>query len=119
MPNIVELEKQGWQALSKNQQTAQDFYISVLTDDAMMVFPGGMLLQGKKEILASIGAQPWNSYQLDDLQVSSLFDNTGIVVYRVTARREGSSIYRALISSLYVLNDQSEWKLALHQQTPV
>jgi hypothetical protein len=83
-----------------------------------MVFPGGMLLKGKEEILKSIGAQPWKTFRFEDTQTISLAGNAGAAVYKVTARRKGSATYIALISSLYVLRDE-RWKLALHQQTPV
>lgn len=118
MQNLIELETQGWEALSKSREAAQEFYRSLLTDDAIMVFPGGILLRGKDEILESIGSQPWKSFQFEEIQTISLAENAGAVIYKVTARREGSATYIALISSLYVLRD-GDWKLALHQQTTI
>jgi ketosteroid isomerase-like protein len=118
MQILIELETQGWQALSTGEDAARKFYRSLLTDEAVMVFPGGMLLRGKEEILKSIGTQPWKTFRFEGTQTISLAENAGAVVYKVTARRKGSATYIALISSLYVLRD-GEWKLALHQQTPV
>jgi hypothetical protein len=82
-----------------------------------MLFPSGMLIDGKEKILESLAAQPWKSFQIEEPQVVSLSENAGVLVYRVTARREGSDPYVARISSTYVLNDGT-WKLVLHQQTP-
>ncbi len=118
MRNLVELERQGWQALSSGRDAAQAFYRSLLTDDAVMVFPGGMLLRGKEQILESMDARPWTSFQLRETQVISPSENASVVIYRVAAQREGGDPYVALISSLYVVR-QGQWKLALHQQTPV
>jgi hypothetical protein len=117
MQNLIELETQGWQALSTGQDAAQEFYRSLLTDEAVMLFPGEILLRGKEEILKSIGFRPWETFQFEGIQTIPFAENAGAVVYKVTARRKGSATYIALVSSLYVLRDE-KWRLALHQQTP-
>ena len=117
MQDLIELEEQGWLALSSEGEACKKFYSSVLCDDAIMLFPGGMLIDGKEKILESCAAQPWKSFQIEEPQVISLSENAGVLVYRVTAQREGSAPYVALISSTYVLSDGT-WKLVLHQQTP-
>lgn len=58
MEDLIELEKQGWQALSSEGEVSKKFYSSVLHDDAIMLFPGGMLIDGKEKILGSLAAQP-------------------------------------------------------------
>ena len=118
MQDLIELEEQGWQALSSAGEVSKKFYSAVLHDDAIMLFPGGMLINGKAKILASLAAQPWESFQIEEPQVISLSENAGVLVYRVTAQREGTNTYVALISSTYILSD-GMWKLVLHQQTPV
>ncbi len=118
MQDLIELEEQGWQALSSEGEASKKFYSSVLRDDAIMLFPGGMLVDGKEKILGSLDTQPWKSFQIEELQVISLSENAAVLVYKVTAQREGSDPYVALITSTYVLSD-GRWKLVLHQQTPV
>lgn len=118
MQDLVDLEKQGWQALSSEGAASQEFYSSVLRDDAVMLLPGGMFIDGKENILKSLAAQPWTSFQIEDPRVISLSESVGVLVYRVTAQRDGSTPYVALINSTYELSD-GMWKLALHQQTPV
>ncbi|MFN2201604.1 MAG: nuclear transport factor 2 family protein [Caldilineaceae bacterium] len=118
MHELIELEVQGWQALTEEGDAARDFYESVLREDAVMLFPGGIRLQGKDEILASFAAQPWQSFQFQEMQVISLLAEAGVVVYWVAAQRADTEPYEALISSTYV-RDGDTWKLALHQQTPV
>jgi hypothetical protein len=118
MQDLIELEEQGWQALSSAGEASKKFYSAVLRDDAIMLFPSGMLIHGKEKILESLAAQPCKSFQIQELQAISLSNNAGVLVYRVTAQREGSEPYVALISSTYVLSDGT-WKLVLHQQTPV
>jgi len=116
--DFVELERQGWQALSSERSAAVDFYMTLLTDDAMMVFPGGMVLKGKEAVLDSLALQPWKSFEIADEQVVSLSDGVTTLVYKVTAQRAESDPYTALISSTYVQRNGT-WKLAFHQQTPV
>ena len=117
MNELITLEQKSWEALSSSEEgAAQQFYNSLLAEDAVMVFPGGMLIQGKENILGSFGAQPWQSFRLEEPQALMLSENAGVVIYRVTAQREGSDPYDALISSVYAKRD-GRWKLSLHQQT--
>lgn len=118
MQNLIELEEQSWQALSSAKDEAKRFYSSLLTEDAVMLFPGGMRIEEKEKILESLGAQPWASFRLEEPRVLPLSESSGVVVYRIVAQREGSSPYEALISSTYSLRE-GNWKLVLHQQTPV
>lgn len=116
MQDLIELEEQGWLALSSEGEASKKFYSSVLHNDVIVLFPGGMLINGKEKILESLAAQPWKSFQIEEPQVISLSENAGVLIYRVTAQREGSDPYVALITSTYLLSDGT-WKLILHQQT--
>jgi Domain of unknown function (DUF4440) len=118
MQNLIELEEQGWQALSSEGETSKKFYGSILHNDAVMLFPGGMFIRGKEKILASLAAQPWKSFQIEEPLVISLSESAGILTYRVTAQRESGNPYMALISSTYARSNGA-WKLILHQQTPI
>jgi Domain of unknown function (DUF4440) len=72
MQELIALEEQGWRALSTGGEAAQAFYDAVLTDDAVMVFPRGLLLEGKAQILGAIDAQPWTAFRLDGPRVIRL-----------------------------------------------
>ncbi|MBW4652657.1 MAG: nuclear transport factor 2 family protein [Kaiparowitsia implicata GSE-PSE-MK54-09C] len=118
MQDLIDLEEQGWQALSTDVEASKKFYSSVLRHDAVMLFPGGMIIEGKEKILQSLSAQPWKSFQIEEPRVISLSERAEVLVYRVIAQRQGSEPYVALINSTYELSD-GMWKLVLHQQTPV
>lgn len=118
MQDLIDLEKQGWQALSTDVEASKKFYSSALRDDAVMLFPGGMIIEGKEKILQSLAAQPWKSFQIEEPRVISLSESAEVLVYRVIAQREGGEPYVALINSTYELSG-GMWKLVLHQQTPV
>jgi hypothetical protein len=83
-----------------------------------MVFAGGILLRGKETILAALADQPWQSFHLESPEVIALSSESGIVVYRMSAQREGQDPYAALVSSLYI-RCKGDFKLLLHQQTPI
>lgn len=83
-----------------------------------MPFPDGMFIAGKENILKSLAAQPWTSFQVEEPRIISLLASVGVLVYTVIAQREGVTPYVALGNSTYVLS-KGLWKLAFHQQTPV
>lgn len=116
MHEIIELEEQGWRALSTTGDAGRTFYASVLREDAVMLFPGGMRIEGCERILESLGAQPWETFRIDSPKVVTLSATSATLIYKVTARRKGTEEYVALISSTYV-RDRS-WQLVVHQQTP-
>lgn len=118
MEDLLQLEIQGWRALSSPGNAAREFYRSRLADDAVMLFPGGLRIEGKDNILASFAAQPWQAFHLEGQTVITPSDNTGVVIYKVTAKREGDAPYSALVSSTYTFRNGA-WLLLVHQHTPV
>lgn len=115
--DLVELERQGWRALSTSGRAATEFYDGVVDDRVLFLLPGGMRLEDRQAVVESMGGAPWASAELEDLQVHPLGADCAAVHYGVVAQRPGSAPYSALMSSVYVRRDGG-WKLALHQQTP-
>ena len=113
---LIELEQQGWEALSKTGDAGKRFYASILRKDAVILFPGGLRIEGRERILQSLGSQPWDTFQMEGVEVISLGTNAATLVYKVTAQRKRSRPYVALVSSTY--SGVQEWKLVVHQQTP-
>lgn len=116
MQELIDLEQRGWRSLATPGDAGKEFYSSILSDDAVMLFPGGMQLLGRDRILESLAAQPWDSYRLENFVVVQLNNTAATVTYNSVAQRKGSEPYAALISSTYVLEDS--WKLVVHQQSP-
>lgn len=116
MEALVELEERGWRALAADGAAARAFYASVLREDAVMLFPGGLRIEGRDRILESLGTRPWESFRIEDAKVIRLTSGAATVVYKAIAKRQDSPPYVALISSTYVFDQ--DWKLAVHQQTP-
>lgn len=112
---LLALETAGWNALKEG--TGRRFYAGVLTDDAVMLLPQVGLLTHDKA-LDGMDGQPWSWFQIRNPQAVALGDDAAVLTYRVQARRDFQPEYQALIASTYVRRD-GEWRLALHQQTPM
>lgn len=118
MTELIEREQQVWQVLSTSRDAAVEHLADTLASEAVMVFPGGMRLSGRDAILDAIDAQPWSAFELSGVQQIPLSDDARALIYQVHAHRGGEDPYRALISSVWI-HEAGDWKLALHQQTPV
>jgi len=116
MRELIELEERGWRALSTEGDAGKSFYASVLREDAIMLFPGGVRITGRERILQSLNAQPWDSFHIENPIVIPLATNAATLAYTAKAQRKGGEPYVALISSTYV-HDRT-WQLVVHQQTP-
>jgi hypothetical protein len=114
---LVELERSAWTALATSGEVAAQFYERVLSDDVLMLLPGGMVIDDRAEVIESMRGAPWDGFELADERVLQLDDDCAIVAYRATARRKDVE-YTGLFNSTYVRRS-GEWHLALHQQTPL
>lgn len=110
---LIQVEQRGWEALCTGQASA--YYHEHLADNALMAFPFGVM--DRREALdAMAAADPWSSFHLEAPQVVTLGPDSGVVVYSVTAQREGQEPFSAIVSSTFVRRE-GEWKLAFHQQS--
>ncbi len=110
---LIEVERRGWEALCSDD--AVGYYRRHLVEDALMAFPFGLM--DREEALSAMGtAQPWSRYDMKEPRVIPLDPDCGVVVYAVTAQREGQEPFSAVVSSTFVRRD-GEWRLAFHQQS--
>ena len=113
---LLDLETDAWDALTTPGEAAR-YYADILADDVLMLFPGGMVIDDRDTVVASMDAPPWSSFDITDARVLPLGMDAAVLAYRVHARRDDRD-YDALLNSTYV-RDGDTWRLALHQQTPV
>jgi hypothetical protein len=113
---LIDLERQGWDALSTSPQAAAGFYERVLAEEILMLLPDGMVIEDRAIAIESMSQTPWTAFEMSEERTMSLTRDCVAVVYRATAVRHGVR-YTALISSTYVRHLDS-WRMALHQQTP-
>lgn len=113
---LLEIEHQGWRALSTDGDTAAAHYDRILADDVLVLLPGGLVIDDRRGVVDSMRGEPWDSYELSDERVLPLDPDAAVVAYQATARR-ADAIYTGLFNSTYV-RERGSWRLALHQQTP-
>jgi hypothetical protein len=112
---LLQLETEGWQAISEHR--GGQFYSTRLIPDALMVLPGGMVLDRNAVIAAIDGPIIWSWFRIENEQVVPLNDDAAALNYKVTAQRPWEDEYKARMTSTYVRRS-GDWMLALHQQTP-
>jgi len=110
---LIRVERRGWEALCSDE--APSYYQQHLTDDALMAFPFGVM-EREEALSAMAAAQPWSRFEIEHPRVVALGPDCGVVVYSVTAQREGNEPFSAIVSSTFVRHGD-DWKLAFHQQS--
>src|SRR4051794_24566936 len=96
--DLLELERDGWRALSSDGETAARHYETVLAEDVLMLLPGGLIIDDRQQVIDSMRGAPWDSFDLADEHVLDLGDGTAVVAYRATAKRSDVE-YEALFNS--------------------
>lgn len=112
---LLELEHEGWRALSSDGDAAAAHFRLVLADDVLMLLPGGLVIDDRQAAVDSMGGAPWDGCELTDERVLALGSDAAVVAYQATATREDTT-YTAFFNSTYV-REQGDWRLAVHQQT--
>jgi hypothetical protein len=113
---LLQQERAAWEALS-TEGAAGPYYEKNLAHDVLILLPGGLVIADRDQVVDSMRGAPWDRYEITDERVLALTPDSAVVAYRVEADR-GDMHYQALLNSTYVRED-GEWRLALHQQTPV
>jgi uncharacterized protein (TIGR02246 family) len=117
MTDLLQLEQQGWEALAAGR--GAEFYERVMAEDAVTVVPG-MVLDRRQPLASRQGVTPWSEYRLRGQRVIMLGRDAALITYEVTASRPGDERpYHAQLTSVYVATADGDWRLALHQQTPL
>jgi hypothetical protein len=114
---LLALEHEAWEALTSDG-SSQEFYETVLADRILVLMPGGLVIDDRERMLESMKGATWDSFELVDERVLPLTDDCAVVAYRATARRGTDDPYTALFNSTYV-RERGQWRLAVHQQTPI
>jgi hypothetical protein len=112
---LLALEHAGWKSLCDG--TGDTFYGGVMTDDAVMVLANGMVMD-RAAVTAALGqSPPWARYEIDDVRLIQISQDTAALVYTGTGWRHGSEEpFVGAMSSVYHRTGDG-WKLALYQQS--
>jgi hypothetical protein len=113
---LLALEREGWDTLCVG--TGAAFYGAIMTEDAVMVIAGGAALD-RQTVLDSLKTAPtWDTFTIEHPTLVRVAPDAAAIVYRARAQRDGDPEFVATMSSVY-RHDDSGWRLALYQQTPV
>lgn len=115
--DLLNREHEAWRALSTDGETAARHYETTLADDVLMLLPGGLVIDERQDVIDSMRGAPWDRFDISEERVLELGEDAAVVAYRATAHRSGEP-YEALFNSTYVRRN-GDWRLVLHQQTPV
>lgn len=109
------LERAGWQSLCDS--TGGQFYGDLMTEDALMVLVGGMILT-REEVVDSLSDAPaWSRFEIVEPRFITVSADVVTLVYTGKSWRDEDTVpFMAAMSSTYVLSDDG-WKLTLYQQT--
>ena len=94
--DLIELERAGWDALSESGEAATKHYDEVLSDDVLVIMPGGMVIDDRQQVVDSMSGAAWSRYELRDERVLELDPDTAIVAYRGTATPGGPGLRGAV-----------------------
>lgn len=94
-----------------------DEYRRHLDDAAVVIVPGQAL--DKDATVQALDASPgWDEVTIDEARLLEMGEGCAALTYRFGGRRGVDSSYVALMTSVYARRGD-EWKLVLHQQTPL
>ena len=92
-------------------------YRERLADDAVVIVPGHALSKG--ETVDAMRQSPgWDAFRITDPRVVRSTPDVVAITYRFDGSRGSDYEYAALMSSVYSRGG-GDWKLVLHQQTPI
>lgn len=112
---LLALEDRGWQALTAGQGRA--FYADRLADEAYLVLPVGVM-DREQSIMSMSQVPAWARFTISNPRTFPLADDVVALTYQADAERSSGDTYTAVMTSVYVRR-AGEWKLLLHQQTPL
>lgn len=116
LDELLALEHQGWRSLCEG--TGDTFYGSLMTERAVMVLTGGLVLDRNAVISSLSDAPTWDDYEITEVRTIETTPNTVVLVYTGHARRGAEPVFAAWMSSVYAQSG-NVWRLCLHQQTPI
>jgi hypothetical protein len=114
MNELIELEKAGWTSLCDG--TGADFYGATMTPDGLMILADGSVMTRDDVVGALAQAPPWVDFEMDDVRVVPIAENSAALVYVGRAHRDGNDSFVAVMTSVYVRSG-GPWRLAIYQQT--
>jgi hypothetical protein len=92
-----------------------------LAPDALMVLPGSVGVLTRAATLEANRHSPrWSEVAFESMRMVRPAGNVLLLVYEATAEGDGGeTAYRARCTSVYLEYGAGDWKLVLHQESPL
>lgn len=115
---ISDLEHRGWRELCGGNSAG--FYRDLMTDDGLMVFADGSVMDREEVHTALRDAPPWSTFEIVEEKLVTPAADVAVLVYCGTGHRDDGTKLVARMASTYVKDGSAEfgWRLALYTQTP-
>lgn len=114
---LLSLEFELWNAMTAPTDR-EAYFRERLTEDGGMTVMEPLCMVTRDQCLKEAAAAPRVvEFQIDDPRVLRLTDDSGMVIYTMSHRREGGPTLVGGVSSVYVRRED-KWWLAYHQVTP-
>jgi ketosteroid isomerase-like protein len=98
-----------------NRDTA--FFERNLTDDALLIFPGGTYT--KQQCVAEMGDHaPYVKYDIQDSHVVHIAESTAVISHRASIMHTGNPAPRSIVVTSVLVREGDSWLMALNQWTP-
>ena len=96
-----------------------DLYRKSIDPEAVMALPAPpFIFSSERAIEAVEGTPRWSNVAFEDGTISRPQHGLIVVAYTAHAQRQGQEEYVAHCTTTYRLNDDHEWQVVQHQQTP-
>jgi hypothetical protein len=78
--DLLRLERAGWRALSTGGDAAGRFYGGVLAGEVLMLLPGGLVIDDRRQFVDAMSGAPWDAFELAEERVVELGDAVAVAV---------------------------------------
>ena len=96
-----------------------DFFERNITDDALLIFPGGHTYTKQQCIASMAGHPPYVKYDMSDPRIVHRGESTVVLTHRATIMHTADSKPRSMMVATVLTHQGGAWRMALHQWTPV
>ena len=96
-----------------------EHYAKCIEGDALMALPVPPYIFSGNDAVKAVSDTPrWSGVDLQDGRIARPQHGLIVVAYTAHAKRDGEDDYVAHCTSTYRLNDDHDWQVVQHQQTP-
>ena len=67
--DLLQLEREGWRALSSDGDAAARYYELHLAETVLMLLPGGLVIDQPQMVIDSMSGPPWDGFDIMDERV--------------------------------------------------